>query len=105
MVIYDRLYYLENVIIYHYMKLELSKEQKNSYNEFAKKIGNNVKKQRSKLDLRQEDMDSEPMPFDVRNYQRIEYGERDLTLQTIYALCVKLECQPEELFKGIKIDL
>ncbi len=67
--------------------------------EFMTLVGQSIKKHRESADLTQEDMSD---IADYKYYQKIEYGQKNITLKTIYKICKKLNIQPKDLF-NIKI--
>jgi len=76
----------------------------NKFNEFKKNLGNNIKKVRESKGVTQEWMDDKlEFGIDIKHYQAIEQGRANITLKTLYKICRKLEVQPEEIFKGMKI--
>ena len=65
---------------------------------FLKAFGKNVNKIRLEKGYTQENMDSGEFPIDVKYFQRIEYGQRNITLRTLFKICKKLDISPKELF-------
>jgi len=68
------------------------------YQKFLIEIGKNIKSHRKKLNLKQKDFDYEPNPIENRNWRRIELGNRNFTMKTLFNICKKLNCQPKDLF-------
>lgn len=62
------------------------------FGEIMMALGRRIKEIRLKANLTQEQMDAEPFPIEFRNYQRIEAGEQNITLKTLYKLSKKLRC-------------
>jgi len=56
-------------------------------------IGNRIKEIRQRTGKTQEDMAEAPFPIELRNYQRIEAGEQNITIKTLFKLAKKLDCQ------------
>lgn len=63
--------------------------------EFMKMAGQSIKKHRELANLTQEDMSD---IADYKYYQKIEYGQKNITLKTIFKICKKLNIQPKDLF-------
>ena len=59
-------------------------------------IGKRVRQLRTEKGLRQEDMCE--FGFDYKYYQRIEYGEKNLTLKTLNKLAKAFDVPVAELF-------
>lgn len=59
-----------------------------------KKLGQHIKKHRQRLGLRQSDV-AHANDMDIREYQRIEAGERNLTLKTLFRVAQSLDCRLE----------
>jgi transcriptional regulator with XRE-family HTH domain len=73
------------------------RKDQSEYRAFLKEIGARIKNRRQELDLTQESMEAEPFPFLVRDWQNVEYGLRNITIQTIFKICKKLKIQPGDL--------
>ncbi len=65
---------------------------------FLKALGQKVKEKRDFAGFTQEDMDNEPYAIYYTYIQKIEYGEKNITLSTIYKICKKLKIHPKDLF-------
>ena len=63
--------------------------------EFMTMVGQSIKTHREAANLTQEDMSE---IADYKYFQRIEYGQKNITLKTIYKICKKLNIQPKDLF-------
>lgn len=63
---------------------------------FLQTFGKNVKRQREKAGLTQEDI-AELVEY--KYYQKIEAGKVNITLKTVYKICKKLNIKPADLFK------
>ena len=78
---------------------------------FIKNVGQNIKKireqKKAKEPNRKEWMTQEWMDdkqeygIDIKYYQSIEQGRKNITLKTIFKICKKLEAHPVEIFKNI----
>ena len=66
-------------------------------------IGEALRARRSELKLTQEAIDRKPLAIDTRKYRRIEYGEENFTMQTLFALCKNLNIEPKDLFQDIDL--
>lgn len=77
------------------------KKDDKEFAEFLKQIGINIKKYRISSGLTQENMDGGQYPIDYKFFQRIEYGEKNITLKTLFKICKKLNIDPVKLFEGI----
>ncbi|MFZ5631199.1 MAG: helix-turn-helix domain-containing protein [Spirochaetota bacterium] len=60
-------------------------------------IGNRIKEIRQKAGKTQEDMAEAPYPIELRNYQRIEAGEQNITVKTLFKLAKKLNCKMTDI--------
>ena len=80
------------------------RKDKSEYRAFLKEVGARIKSRRQELDLTQESMEGEPFPFLVRDWQNVEYGRRNITIQTIFKICKKLKIQPGDLM-DVKLHL
>ena len=83
------------------MKARLSVADQIEFDRFLTQIGERLKARRAELGLRQEDLDLAPCPMDVRKYQRIEYGQMNFTMQSLYVLSKNLKLAPEKLLAGL----
>jgi len=66
--------------------------------DFMKALGKNIKAAREKSNLTQSEMYQEPYKFERRYWQRIEAGEQNITVETIFNICKKLDVKPKDLF-------
>jgi transcriptional regulator with XRE-family HTH domain len=80
------------------------KKDQSEYRAFLKEIGAHIKNRRQELKLTQENMEGEPFPFLVRDWQNVEYGRRNITIQTVFKICKKLKIQPGDLM-DVKLHL
>jgi transcriptional regulator with XRE-family HTH domain len=80
------------------------RKDQSEYRAFLKEVGARIKSRRQELDLTQESMEGEPFPFLVRDWQNVEYGRRNITIQTIFKICKKLKIQPGDLM-DVKLHL
>lgn len=60
-------------------------------------IGNRIKEIRQKAGKTQDRMAEGPFPIDIRNYQRIEAGEQNITVETLFKLAKKLDCKMADI--------
>ena len=65
------------------------------YSKLIKQISLNIKKFRKKCGLSQVDM--EQFGFDVKNYQKIEYGNHHYSLHTVFKLSRAFDCSIDDL--------
>ncbi len=86
-------------------KLSLHGKFESEYKELLVEIGNRIRKRREQLGLTQEDMDSEPLPIDERNFRRIEAGTRNVTIKTLFAIAKKLKIKPHDILKADKAEI
>jgi len=63
--------------------------------EFMEMVGRSIKAHREAASLTQEDMSE---IADYKYFQRIEYGQKNITLKTVFKICKKLNIQPKDLF-------
>ncbi len=77
-------------------------EHEKEFEVFLKQIGKNIKKYRKEAGLKQEDMDGGQFPIDYKFFQRIEYGEKNITLKTFFKICKKLNIEPVKLLEFVK---
>jgi|JI10StandDraft_1071094.scaffolds.fasta_scaffold17919_10 transcriptional regulator with XRE-family HTH domain len=80
------------------------RKDQSEYRAFLKEIGSRLKNRRQELNLTQEGMEGEPFPFLVRDWQNVEYGRRNITIQTVFKICKKLKIQPGDLM-DVKLHL
>ena len=79
------------------MKTSLNKKDQKAFNEMKKQIGQNIKNIRENQKKTQADFDCEPYPIDLKNWQRLEYGKANFTLQTLFIICKKLGVETGEV--------
>ena len=75
--------------------------EKNDEKEFElvlKKIGERIQYLREKANLTQENMAEGKYSIEYKYLQRIEYGQKNITLKTIYKLCKKLGVDMKDIF-------
>lgn len=77
----------------------MSKEDE--YDELIKQISLNIRGFRTKRGLSQLDM--EQFGFDVKNYQKIEYGKHHYSLHTVFKLSRAFDCSIEDLIHEPKV--
>ena len=66
--------------------------------EFSIELGKKVKQIRGKQKLTQEDLDDETeWGIDTRTLQRIESGESNIRLETLFKLAMRLNVPPKKL--------
>ena len=75
----------------------MKNKSNNDFREFLELIGNNLKKERIKQELNQEKF-AEMSDIDYKYYQRIEAGNVNITMKTLYKLSESLKIDPVELF-------
>lgn len=73
-----------------------AKEPDERFDEFLKLIGKNIRMEREKAMLTQEQM-AELNGIDYKYYQKIEYGEVNITIRTLYKICEKLKINPKQI--------
>jgi transcriptional regulator with XRE-family HTH domain len=73
-----------------------SKKPNERFDEFLKLIGKSIKAEREKALLTQEQM-AELNGIDYKYYQKIEYGEVNVTIKTLYSICEKLKIHPKQI--------
>jgi len=74
------------------------KQKDKDFELFLKKVSENIKKKREELNITQEKMDSGKYAVDYKYYQRIESGNRNITMKTLFKICKKLKINPRDLF-------
>ncbi len=67
-----------------------------TFEDFLKKIASNIKKSREERSLTQEQC-SEKTEIEYKYYQKIEQGQVNLTLKTLYRICLELKINPKDL--------
>lgn len=77
----------------------MSKEKE--YTDLIKQISTNIKVHRKKLGLSQVEM--EKFGFDVKNYQKIEYGNHHYSLHTVFRLSRAFGCPIDDLINEPKV--
>jgi len=50
-------------------------------------------------------MDTEPYRIDDKYLQGLISGNKNFTMLTLFTICHKLQIQPQELFKGIRLKV
>ena len=65
------------------------------FHDFLLVVGQNIKKYRERANITQEEMAD---LVDYKYYQRIEYGQKNITLKTVLKIAKKLNVQPKDLF-------
>ncbi len=65
------------------------------FHDFLLIVGQNIKKYRERANITQEEMAD---LVDYKYYQRIEYGQKNITLKTVLKIAKKLNVQPKDLF-------
>ncbi|MGV7928478.1 MAG: helix-turn-helix domain-containing protein [Spirochaetota bacterium] len=73
-----------------------AKEPDERFDGFLKLIGKNIRMEREKAMLTQEQM-AELNGIDYKYYQKIEYGEVNITIRTLYKICEKLKIHPKQI--------
>jgi transcriptional regulator with XRE-family HTH domain len=76
----------------------VSKEEE--YAVLIKHIADNIKSQRKKNALTQADL--EEFGFDIKNYQKLEYGKHQFSLHTVFRLSRAFGCPIDDLVKEPK---
>ena len=67
---------------------------------FLLSVGEKIKSMREKKGITQENMENSQFgSIEYKFYQRIEYGEKNITLKTLFKICKKLGISPKDLFK------
>jgi len=69
----------------------------NDFQQCLKLIGANLSKTRKSLGFTQEKF-AEMINIDYKYYQRIELGDVNITMKTLYKLCESLKIDPISLF-------
>lgn len=62
---------------------------------FLSRFGEQIRHLREEAKLTQEEMSE---LIDYKYFQKIEYGQKNITLKTIYKICKKLNISPKDLF-------
>jgi transcriptional regulator with XRE-family HTH domain len=70
------------------------------YNQLIEQISFNIRKYRKKRGFSQVDM--EQFGFDVKNYQKIEYGKHHYSLHTVFKLSRAFKCSIDDLINEPK---
>ena len=69
------------------------------FEKFLAVVGKRIKEIRESKGLTQAEMSQEPFPFERRYWQRIEAGEVNITLKTLYLIAEKLDVAINDIFK------
>lgn len=65
-------------------------------------FGERVRKIRTNKKLSVYDLTGDDMPIkDRQHWQRIENGQKNISMTTVFKLARSLEIEPEELFRGL----
>lgn len=72
------------------------------YSKLIQNIAENIKKHRKKCGFTQAQMIE--FGFDVKNYQKLEYGKHQFSLHTVFRLSKAFECSIEDLINEPKIQ-
>ncbi len=75
----------------------MNEKESTDFDIFAKKFGERLQQLREEKDLTQEFMAGGDEPIEYKYYQRIEYGQVNVTLKTILKLSRKLGVEPKNL--------
>jgi transcriptional regulator with XRE-family HTH domain len=70
---------------------------KKDFETFQIKFGARLKELREEKGITQAEMSLDPYPFERRNWQRIEAGERNITIKTLYQIAEKFGLSPKDL--------
>lgn len=73
----------------------------NRVNQLARLFGENVKKQRKRRGISQEDL-AHVCGIDRSYMSRVERGIVRITLEKVYIIALALQCKPEDLLPSIK---
>ena len=65
------------------------------YKILIKHIADNIREQRKKNGFTQAQMAD--FGFDIKNYQKLEYGKHQFSLHTVFRLSIAFNCSIEEL--------
>ncbi len=74
------------------------KNDNNDFDQFSKQLGKRITKLREKANLTQEEMAGGKHAIEYKYYQKIEYGQKNITMKTLFKICKKLNIQPKDLF-------
>lgn len=91
------------VIIIPLMPQLVSMEASEEIQDFLNSFGNHVKQLRKSQDMTQLDL-AVLAEMDVRQIQRIEYGEINTSIGNAYSLAKGLGITISELFQGLNLD-
>lgn len=80
----------------------MGKSKEDEYDDLIKRIALNIRAYRKAKGLSQIDM--EQFGFDVKNYQKIEYGNHHFSLHTIFKLSRAFGCSIEQLVNETNIS-
>lgn len=69
----------------------------NNFEKFLVEVGKRIKEIRESKGLTQAEMSLEPYSFERRYWQRIEQGQANITLKTLYNIAHKLDVPPRDL--------
>lgn len=72
------------------------KERDKDFEDFLKKIASSIKKNRAERSLTQEQC-AEKSEIEYKYYQKIEQGQINVTLKTLYRICLELKINPKDL--------
>ena len=75
----------------------MKKNEEVEFNKFLRNFGEKVKEARINASLTQEEL-SEKSQIEYKYIQRIEYGQANITLKTVYKICSALDVSAGELF-------
>ncbi len=65
------------------------------FESFLKSLGKKIKEQRENANLTQENLADQ---IEYKYFQKIEYGQVNITIKTLFKICKKLNIQPKDLF-------
>lgn len=74
------------------MKHKLAKTDQTQFNGILKEFGSKFKQIRKAKGLKQIDFWDEPYPIEQKNIQKIESGQVNATLQTLFVIAKKAGC-------------
>ncbi len=69
-----------------------------TFDDFCVALGNRIRELRVERKLNQEDVVDVDLEISTRNYVRIENGQVNATLKSIYTIANQLKVHPKELF-------
>lgn len=72
------------------------KEYKDDFNIFLTAVGSKIKKHREESLYTQEKL-AEAAEIEYKYYQKIENGQKNITLKTLYKICKVLKIKPKDL--------